>query len=1049
MSLKKITENPKITDTFLFEITTPDADGCFDSNPYKIDMITVYFTERDFLGSNFGEYELVNEDATLVEELKAAQITLCDDPTVENQIIVDRIKSQISSTANRSMFYYKDRVAVFVLGTSENPAWLSTTPEESRLTQSVDENDDPIVGQFEFEWNPEGSIREGDYFICWTWTPNPAGESLSSHLPFKVMGDGKSVQTVPTHVTPQEKYSTLLERYLPEMFKTAICDNDLTPRQLHNLNEAIAEGFRFLEDQANQIIDLFDANALHETMLVYLSNLFHHKLKSGDPTLWRRQIKEAVPLFKKKGTKEGLEQAFSQAGMSLMATTQYWQLVSPYTYQESFLVEDSPTFQLTKENIVLPINNTNFGLWIRREGENTYTLYSKDYVTFSISDDCIVTMTWIGDELSVSNVSLYEGDIIRVLYEYNEPENPTQQSLEDYIQLLPLMDQRDEADQNYPPKNWNVRLIEEEDPLFDILVPVKHPWHKFLVFGKIRTEFPYSENIYNMEEYNGSTRDSYDACMIDKDFVDPCGACISSMMSFDIEVEELSDNRIFEVNDILGEYLPFHAQILSVNYLGSVEEFIQSPVEEIQAIITVDHSEYVISGNANTIFTRTMSHDTPPELIPDRGQISEQTTVVSGKFGTAYNDSIAFISPDVGLDDLGIMSLNRHFMEVLSPSPNAGTYFLGDIQDKTAKVTSVVPEPLDESMFTFNITNILYGNDKTDITQDNLIKLSDEEIDFAILGVKTLWDVENTPDYSGGSWKVEILAYSATAFEIDKIIDGKLHIKYDVSLPIIDVSGISYRLLNDIDAEIDTSTTGELEVTYRAFIDLNDDEFTSTNIHEYIYHGDLFVYDDVEYSIIEFDGVDFWIEGYSDGDVGSANGVKIRRRLVDGAAGLFGYRGLKLTTLFDHEAEFSMQGGQNGETDPDFVTDDNNFIQNYLFKIGSQDWYRIADIDGVNVILAGPQNSWGTITSGGTAVGYSIAHIDKLTVNVGFTVFDHLDKDGKDVVIREIFDQVDQNTTIVALSTNSASGIQENVQQEEAVSFQIEWANGDTEEGEV
>jgi len=207
----------------------------------------------------------------------------------------------------------------------------------------------------------------------------------------------------------------------------------------------------------------------------------------------------------------------------------------------------------------------------------------------------------------------------------------------------------------------------------------------------------------------------------------------------------------------------------------------------------------------------------------------------------------------------------------------------------------------------------------------------------------------------------------------------------------------------------------------------------------------LFVYDDVEYEILEFNGVDFWVSGYSDGNVGSANGVKIHRRLIDGAVGLFGYRGLGLETLFDHEAEFSMQGGQNIPIE----TNDNNFIQNYLFKVDNE-WYRIADIDGTNVTLAGPQNSWGTLVSGGTAVGYSIAHIEKLAVNVGLVPFDHLDYDGHDVVIREIEDQVAGTNTIEALSVNQGGNvIVEHVQQEEAISFQIEWANGNTEEGEL
>lgn len=1047
MAIKRIAENPKITDTILFEITTPDAEGCFDSNPYKIDKVTVYFVERDFLGNNFGEYELQDQDSELVSELKTAQENLCNNPTTENLAVVERLEEQIEASTSRSTFYYKDRISVFSLGNSVDAAWLSTDTEDSRLNQSVDDDDNPLTGQFEFEWNAEGSIRAGDYFICWTWTPNAAGESLSAHLPFKIMGDGKAVQTIPTHITPEEKYSTLLERYLPEMYKSTVSSNDLTPRQLDKLNESIAKGFTFLEDQANQIIDLFDANALHESMLNYLSNLFNLRLRSGDPTLWRRQIKEAVPLFKKKGTKEGLEQAFSQSGMSLQSCVQYWQLVSPYTYQESFLVESSPTFELTKENIVLPINDVNFKLWLRREGETAYTEFSSDYVSFEIGEkDCIVRMTWIGDEMSANPIPLYEGDIIRVLYEFNEPSSASNQAEEDYIRLLPLMDQRDEADQLYPPKNWNVRLIEEDDPLFSILVTDKNPWHEFLVFGKIRTEFPYSENIYNMEEYNGSTRDSLDACRIDKEFVDPCGACLSSMMSFDIEVEELSDERIAETSDILNEYLPFHAQIFSVGYLGGVEEFIQSPVEDIQAIIQIESNEYVISGNANSIFTRTMSYTESADLIPDRGDISEETIVSSGKFGTAYNNQIVLISPDVGLDDLGIRKLNQHFLEILSPHANAGKYFMSDIQDKTAKITSTVPEPLDETLFTFNITNIQYTTDRPDITQDNLVKLSDDDIDYGLMSVKTLWDVENTPDYSGGTWKIKIDAYSPTAYEIDRIVNGVIYIKYDTSLPSTDVSGVSYTILDDSDTTIATSTTGEIEVSNRAFVDLNDDVFTEDTIHQFINYNDIFYYDGVEYEIIEFDGVDFWISEWNSGDVGSANGVEIRRRLVEEATGLFGYRGLSLETLFDHEAEFQMQGGQNIEP----VTDDNNFIQNYLFKVDNE-WYKIADIDGKTVTLAGPQNSWGTLTFGGTSVSYSIAHIEKLNVNVGLVPFDELDRDGDDVVIREILDEDAGTNTIEALSVEGEGDSlnAEHVQQEEAISFEIEWANGDIEEGEV
>ena len=62
MALKKINEEPKVTDTILFELTTPDATGCYVQNPYKVDRLTIYYVERDFLGENFGEYTKVIVD---------------------------------------------------------------------------------------------------------------------------------------------------------------------------------------------------------------------------------------------------------------------------------------------------------------------------------------------------------------------------------------------------------------------------------------------------------------------------------------------------------------------------------------------------------------------------------------------------------------------------------------------------------------------------------------------------------------------------------------------------------------------------------------------------------------------------------------------------------------------------------------------------------------------------------------------------------------------------------------------------------------------------
>ena len=64
-------------------------------------------------------------------------------------------------------------------------------------------------------------------------------------------------------------------------------------------------------------------------------------------------------------------------------------------------------------------------------------------------------------------------------------------------------------------------------------------------------------------------------------------------------------------------------------------------------------------------------------------------------------------------------------------------------------------------------------------------------------------------------------------------------------------------------------------------------------------------------------------------------------------------------------------------------------------------------------------------------------------------MFDHLDRDGHDVVVREIEDITDTGTAITALTTNSGSGIQENVAQEEGIHFIVEHRDGSKEKGEI
>ena len=1045
MKIKKINENPTISDVILLEIETPNALGCFDIDPYKVENLTIYYVERSFFGENYGEYDNVSTPDYLLKKLKKSEEELCDNLNQDNLMAVNIIKSEISSASTTNTIYFNERIVVKSVGDHSFPAWLSTDVLNSMLVLQAESPDGiPQVGRFTYEWDPKGHVREGDYFVCWTWTPLADGESLSSSIHFTIQGDGYAVSTMPTHVTIPGKYETLLDIYLPEMYKYTLSDNDITPKVTEQFNLSVAKGFKFIEDMANQIIDLFDANALHESMLVYLSNMFAIKLRSSDSTLWRRQIKEAIPLFKKKGTLNGLKDAFFQSGMELNLFIQYWQLVSRHTWVESFKVKDSANFSLEKKDIILPTNQENFKLEIKHINSTEYMEVSIDNVSFSTGEDGVITMSWVGDNLSYSNsVNLYQGETIKIMYQYREINSNNEQELENYIRLFPLMDQRDDNDQEFPPKNWNVRLISEDDPFFSTLIPVRHPFSDPIQFGWFRTEFAYSENIYNSEEYNGSTRPFFDPCGIDKTFIDPCGSCLSSSYSVDIGVEELSNDRMFEAQDILREYMPFHAQIHSINFRGEVSEFVQSPVEHIETLINIDRVQYVLSGSKNPFFSRTMDGGLSNWIVT-REDLTDQITVLSGKNGTAYNDHIAIIVPDYNLKSLGVI-WNNNILEVLSPSVNAGTYKIDQIESSVARVNLPVVEPLDKTAFTFRISNIIYENTVSSIRQDNQIKLTDADadVDVDIKDIRTQWDVDND-GLPGEAWSVLIPAYSITPYAILDIQNDVLILQSDSSLPSVDVSGVSYSLIDNLGNEKQTSTTGKLAIKKMARVKFNDTAIIS--LKDFVKSGDLLYYDGVEYVVLGIKDDEFYIDEYDEGDAESVT-VQNRRRLIEGGTGYFGYKGLRLTTFSDHESEFEITSIEK-QLSVDEYADDNNFKENFLFRIDNE-FYKISSINADEVVLEGREQDWGTSSFGGSSVDYSIVHFPKKQVNVGFVVFDQLDRSGYDPVIRQIYSDIDNNTAIVALSTPKSSGVQENVSQEEGISIEIETIKGEKLEGEI
>jgi intein/homing endonuclease len=545
MKTLTIDQNPSVADNVLFNLKTTDENNNL-IDPYKVESVKIYFVERDFGDTEQKEYNFeINKNPSLVitgnlnsetrivdnlaynTNLKVGMLVEGDGIKAGTTIsyVLSKTSIMLSYPASKTLagaslkfsdtssidpvysdtFYYKSVIQVKNIGTGTNPAWFSEDINESLITKT------DSIGHFEFTWNPVG-MREGDYFVCWSWAPRIGQDLFSDNIKFNLSSSNAVSTTSPAHHTAPDKYETLLDRYLPEMYKVILTDTDRSPDVLKKFNDSIAQGFTALEDIGNQIVDLLDSNAVGEYMMTYLSNTLDVKLKSQDPTLWRRQIKEAVPLYKRKGTLGSLKDSFSQAGMRLIGLQNFWQITSPFFIQESFFVSDTDTFKLSKKPASLITDHFEIYLTKNNSTEAINVDISKVKVFENEYGESFVQVSDVDfNKCKVGGPSfLCPGDTIRFSYYFKIPSGEAEISVDDYIKNLQFVDEREEKTivdgqsvLTIPLKNWNVRLLSENDPMVSSILTKRHPFIKNVVFGKIRTEFPYSENVYNMDEYNG------------------------------------------------------------------------------------------------------------------------------------------------------------------------------------------------------------------------------------------------------------------------------------------------------------------------------------------------------------------------------------------------------------------------------------------------------------------------------------------------------------------------------------------------------------------
>lgn len=1014
-----VTDNPKAGDVVLLELPTPGADGCFTSDPYRLDSVTIYHAQRSFAGPNIRQYEAVTPLDAKELAAREAEEAACNDPTAANIAEAVRLRTEADATATHTDLFFNEAVPVKVVGTADYPAWLSTDADNARITHATEDGDgNTVYGQFSYEWDSRGA-REGDYFVCWTWTPLPAGDKLSSHFKFSLAGDTVVTTSIPTHRTQSGKYETLLERYLPDVYKGKLSADDRSPDVLDKFNKAIAGGFTTVEDLANQLVDLIDSNATHEAMLPLLASLFGLRPKTDDPTMWRRQIKTAIPLFKQKGTKAGLRAALEQAGIKLIKLTRLWQVVSRYTWQESFTYAGTPSWELAKA--ALAYDPDNFLLSLRAADSDDYVELTGDYVTFD-TEDGVTTMTWAGDGLSVNPISLVEGDSLLVLYKYASVPNVTQQAVEEYVRSLPLADQSDERDREYPPKNWNVRVIDEDDAFFPLVVQSRHPFYEDLVYGQVRTEFAFSENVYNAEEWNNSIRDSNNPCDIGKDFLDPCGDCLGSLFNLDLEIENICDDRVSEALDVVRDYSPFHAVLHTLTFSGSVNEFMSPASEEIEVLLSAGAMDYAVAGSGQMYFNRAMKRGLYENAIY-RDDLASGTEVYSG-IATGYNDAVILYAPDLLLSGIGLGPDN--VLQVLSPSANAGDYVASDPDGHTAAVDA---QPADTASFTFRLSNVLTDSVETcDITADNY---------FILTGI--------TVQDAAEDWSVFINLFSAAMPITDILPDGSVTVPNDGTVPLDIVPptvNIVYELRDADGNEVGTEgVLSSVTAVPRARVRVSG---SFADVRNFIRGKCYFVNGGTQYEIIGFvPGTtdEFYIAGYS----GSAAGVPlvVYQRLVDGAVGNFTRRGLKVTVAgVNLESSLGIQNGHNTLVAEEDWVEDGPFMEDFIVTIDGENYF-IMDVDGdspvgsTTFVISGADAAWGTAAEGGSPVDFILTRYEKLPATIPgqqFSLEEHafrnIDRSGREVV---------------TATSGELGGVQSLTTLAEGVSFTIEYADGRTE----
>jgi hypothetical protein len=553
----------------------------------------------------------------------------------------------------------------------------------------------------------------------------------------------------------------------------------------------------------------------------------------------------------------------------------------------------------------------------------------------------------------------------------------------------------------------------------------------------------------------------------------------------DVEIEELSNNRIIECVRTIEEFVPFHSLLHSINYLGSKNEFIKPPVEEIKALINMSREEVLVSGEAQLIFTRAIK-SANLDLVKRNmlAQMNDETGLVTG---AGYNKSIRLFAPNLSQEaDLqnpnfaGKLSSfnkknidltnvtgdpldNSNLLEILSPSANTGKYSVSSVSKNYFEVFSQglysVAQPLEKSQFEFRISNKIYSQSSVGITQKDLFIFSDSNFNFNEIKIISQKDIDDEIA-TGTAHRIRIMG------EVDVFDYAILEILPDsrMILSAPDDSNEFYLNKTNLSWELvgseGSGDSGLVEVTRRGLVDLGSP--TIDDIRKLSKIGDYVLYNENQYKLKSFineENYKFFIENYNEGDVGGVD-IIIYRRIVENCVGQLDYSGLELITSGNYESDLLIQNGTNSNG---LLTKESRLKENFLILINS-DYYSILDIDSNKITLDGPNNDWTTL---GTSVDFVIYRFINQPLSIPFSnaprvpdhSFDQVVRSNNEVIVKETSETsipylrnielpIQKETDMkhssrlanrILNSINSGNEVTDSSSQQESINFNIEY----------